>query len=147
MWSEVILSSSGRTDLSIHFQPSWPTTSECFSFTYGDRSLIISILGSFQLLLILIEDILTSISENNNFMIKIEPLTCICMIVFVMNFWAARSSKKFSFWLFRPTLRELGLFHPYFLCKCSFREISMIKMVILDQNKPMLLILKSKIKY
>ena len=24
-------SSSGRTDLAIHFQPSWPTTSECFS--------------------------------------------------------------------------------------------------------------------
>ena len=25
-------SSSGRTDLAIHFQPSWPTTSECFSY-------------------------------------------------------------------------------------------------------------------
>ena len=39
-------------------------------------------------------------------------------------------------------LLELGLFHPYFVCKCSFRKISMIIMVILDQNKPITLILK-----
>ena len=36
----------------------------------------------------------------------------------------------------------LGLFHPYFVCKCSFREISMIKIVILDQSKPISQILK-----
>ena len=48
----------------------------------------------------------------------------------------------FFFGLFRPNLHELGLFHPYFICKCSFREISIIKMVILDQSKPMSLILK-----
>ena len=41
-----------------------------------------------------------------------------------------------------PNLRELALFHPYFVCKCSFRKISMIKIVILDQSKPILLILK-----
>ena len=40
--------------------------------------------------------------------------------------------------------RIIGLFHPYFVCKCSFREISMIKMVILDQSKPISLILKIK---
>ena len=38
-------------------------------------------------------------------------------------------------------MRELMLFHPYFVCKCSFREISMIKIVILDQSKPISLIL------
>ena len=27
-------SSSGRTDLAIHFQPRWPLTSECFSYPY-----------------------------------------------------------------------------------------------------------------
>ena len=27
-------SSSGRTELGIHFQPGWPTTSECFSYPY-----------------------------------------------------------------------------------------------------------------
>ena len=53
-------------------------------------------------------------------------------------------SKKLSFALFRPNVHELGLFHPYFVCKFSFREISMIKMVILDQSKPISLILKIK---
>ena len=31
---------------------------------------------------------------------------------------------------------QLGLFHPYFVCKSSFRVISMIKIVILYQIKP-----------
>ena len=41
-------------------------------------------------------------------------------------------------------LHELELFHPYFECKCSFREISMIKIVILDQSKPISAILKTE---
>ena len=53
-----------------------------------------------------------------------------------MNFRAARNGKKLSFWLFRPNLQELVLFHPYFVRKCRFREISMIKIVILDKSKP-----------
>ena len=68
-------------------------------------------------------------------MMKIEPGTCILMFVCAMNFWAARNSQKLRFCLFRPNLCE-GLFLPYCVCKCSFREISMIKIVILDQNKP-----------
>ena len=55
-----------------------------------------------------------------------------------------------KFLSFRPNLRELGLFHPDFVCKRSFRVISMIKMVILDQSKPISTILKiekSKFKY
>ena len=60
------------------------------------------------------------------------------------EFWAARNGKKWSFGLLRPNLPQLGLFHPYFVCKCSFREISMIKIVILDQCKPISLILKIK---
>ena len=75
---------------------------------------------------------------------KIEPVTWIWMFVCVKNFSAARNSKKLSFGLFRHNLRELGLFHPYFVCKCSFREISIIQMVILDQSKPISLILKIK---
>ena len=55
---------------------------------------------------------------------------------------AARNGKKLSFGIFRHNLRELGLFHPYFVCKCSFRVISMLKIVILNQSKPILLILK-----
>ena len=76
-------------------------------------------------------------------MIKIEPwhvFECFC----AMNFWAARNNQKLNFGLFRPNLRELGLFHIYFVCKYSFREISVIKMVILDQSKPISLYLKIK---
>ena len=43
-----------------------------------------------------------------------------------------------------PYLPQLGLFHPHFLCKSSFRVISMIKMVIWDQSKPISLDLKIK---
>ena len=73
---------------------------------------------------------------------KIEPVACIWMFVCAIKFWVARNGKKWNFGLFRPNLCELGLFHPYFVCKYSFREISRIKIVILDQNKPILLILK-----
>ena len=54
-----------------------------------------------------------------------------------------KCQKKKKFGLFRPNLRELGFFHSVF-CICSFREISMIKVVILDQSKPISLILKIK---
>ena len=76
-------------------------------------------------------------------MMKIEHMTCIWMFVYAMNFWAARNGKKLNFSLFRPNLHESGLFHPYFVCKCSFREISMIK-IIFDQSKPISLYLKIK---
>ena len=50
-------------------------------------------------------------------------------------------SKKLILDFSIPTnLRELWLFHPYFVCKCRFREISMIKMFSLDQSKPILLL-------
>ena len=64
---------------------------------------------------------------------------CVCD-----EFWAAWNGKKWRFWLFRPNLPQLGLFHPYFVCKSSFRVILMIKMVILDQNKPISLIFEEK---
>ena len=75
---------------------------------------------------------------------KIEPVTCIWMFVCAVNFSAARNGKKWNFGLFRPNLCELGLFHPYFVNKFNFREISIIKIVILDQSKPISLILKIK---
>ena len=59
-------------------------------------------------------------------------------------------AKKLSFGLFTHNQPQLGLFHPYFVCKSSFRVISMIQMVILDQSKPLWLIFdkkKSKIQH
>ena len=52
--------------------------------------------------------------------------------------------KNEFFGLFRPNLPQLRLFHPYFVCKCIFREISMMKMVILNKNKQIWIILKNK---
>ena len=66
------------------------------------------------------------------------------MFMFTINFELPEMSKKLSFEFFRPNLPQLGLFHPYFLCKSSFRVISMIKMVIWDQSKPISLNLKIK---
>ena len=43
-----------------------------------------------------------------------------------------------------PNLPQLWLFHQYFVCKSSFRVISMLKMVILDQSKPIYLIFEEK---
>ena len=61
-----------------------------------------------------------------------------------MNLELPEMAKKWSFGLFRPNLPKLGWFHPYFESKSSFRVISMIKMVVLDQSKPISLILKNK---
>ena len=63
---------------------------------------------------------------------------CVCD-----KFWAARNAKKVKFWTFQAQPAS-GLFLPYFVCKSSFRVILMIKMVILDQCKPISLILKIK---
>ena len=72
----------------------------------------------------------------------------IWMFVCVMNFWAAWNGKNWNFRLFRPNLHEFRLLYLYFVCKCSFREISMINFLIWDQSKPILLILKiEKSKY
>ena len=87
------------------------------------------------------EDIVTNIKKNQ-FTMKIERVTCIWMFVSAMNIELPEMAKKWSLGLFRPNLPQLGLFHPYFVCKSSFRVISMIKMVIMDQSKPISLILK-----
>ena len=63
--------------------------------------------------------------------------------VYAMNF-ELPEDQKVKFWLFRPNLPQLGLFHKYFLCKSCFRGISMIKMGIWDQSKPIPLYLKIK---
>ena len=75
---------------------------------------------------------------------KIEPVTYIWMFVYAMNFELPEMVKKLSFGVFRPDLPQLGLFHPYFVSKTSLRVISMIKIVILDESKPIWLILKIK---
>ena len=65
---------------------------------------------------------------------------CVCNEFFGLPEIAKNEVFDFS----GTNLRELGLFHPYFVCKCSFREISMIKIIILNQNKLIWLILKNK---
>ena len=60
------------------------------------------------------------------------------------KFLSCQKWQKLNFGLFRPNLPQLGLFLLYFVCKCSFREILMIKIFFLDQNKQIWLILKNK---
>ena len=79
-------------------------------------------------------------------MMKIECVTFIWMFMLTINFELPEMSKKWSLGFFRPNLPQLGLFHPYFVCKSSFRVISMTKMVILYQSKPISLYLKIKSK-
>ena len=64
--------------------------------------------------------------------------------MFKMNFKLPEKAKKLSLGFVIPNLPQLGLFHPYFVNKSSFRVIRMIKIVILDQRKPISLYLKIK---
>ena len=63
------------------------------------------------------------------------------MFMFYDEFIAAINVKQWLL-IFQANLPQLGLFRPYFVGKSSFRAISMIKMVILDQSKPISLLLK-----
>ena len=67
-----------------------------------------------------------------------------CLIVWVCDEVLRQKWQKSEVLDFRPNLPPLEIFHPYFVCKSSFRVISMIKMVISDQSKPIKLILKNK---
>ena len=67
---------------------------------------------------------------------------CVCN-----EFLSCQKWQEIKFWTFEAQparVIKLGLFHPYFVCKCSFRKISMIKTAILDQNKPIWVIFKIK---
>ena len=64
----------------------------------------------------------------------------IWMFVFAINFELPEMSKKWTSNFSGPNLPQLGLFHPFFEGKSNFRVISMIKIVILDQTKPISLI-------
>ena len=77
---------------------------------------------------------------------KIEPVTYIWIFVYAMNFEQPEMAKKWRFGLFRPNLPQLGLLHTYFVCKSSSRVISMIKMAILDESKPISLIFEKQNK-
>ena len=107
-----------------------------------DRLLINSFFLTFQLLLILIRGIVTSIKKKLRW--KSSPwhvFECLSMRwILSCQKWP----KKWSFRLFIHNLPQLGLFDPYFVCKWSFRVISMLKIVILDQSKPITQILKNK---
>ena len=108
----------------------------------GITAAIISIFWQFQLLLILIDYFVTSIYKK---LIYDENWAC----DMYLNVWVCdeflssqKWQKKWRFGLFRPNLPQLGLFHPSFVCQSNFRVISMIKMVVWDQNKPIWLCLK-----
>ena len=75
---------------------------------------------------------------------KIENVTCIWMFVYGMIFKLPEMAKNEVLGFSGPTCVSWGYFIQYFVCKCSFREISMITMVILDQSKPLSLYLKIK---
>ena len=75
---------------------------------------------------------------------KIDLVTCIWMFVYAINFSAPRNEKKLIFDFSGPSCVSYRYFIWYFVCKYSFREISMTKMVILDQSKPISQILKNK---
>ena len=66
------------------------------------------------------------------------------MFMYAMNFELPQMATKMKFLIFQGQHASVGLFHPYFICKSSFIIISMIKNVILDQSKPISLILKNK---
>ena len=82
--------------------------------------------------------------KKNQIMMKIEPVTCIWMFGYAINFELKDMAKKWSFRLFMPNLPELSTLKNLPVCKSSFRVISMIKIVILDQSKPISVILKNK---
>ena len=77
-------------------------------------------------------------------MMKIERVTFIWTFTFTMNFELPEMSKKWSYGFFRPNLPQLWLFHQYFVCKSSFRVISMIKMVIFGSKYANLVIFENK---
>ena len=59
------------------------------------------------------------------------------------DFWAPRNGKKVKFWTFQAQPASVRVISSiFFYIKSSFRVISKIKMVILNQNKPILLYLK-----
>ena len=66
------------------------------------------------------------------------------MFVYAMIFELPEMAQKWSLGFFRPNLPQLGLFHPYFVSKSSFRVTPMITMVIMEQSKPISLYLKIK---
>ena len=74
---------------------------------------------------------------------KIEPVTCIWMFGYAMNFELPEMARKWSFRLFTPNLPS-ELFHSYFVCKVALEWFQWQKIVILDQNKPKSQILKNK---
>ena len=75
---------------------------------------------------------------------KIERMTCIWMFVYAINFELPEITIKWNLGFFRSNLPQLGLFHSYFVSKSSFRVISMIKIIILDESKPISLFFKIK---
>ena len=75
---------------------------------------------------------------SENWTLDMNLNVCACYA-----FWAPRNGKRWSFGLFKPNLPQ-GYFFHIFLCKSSFRVLSKIKIVILDQSKPISLYLKIK---
>ena len=96
----------------------------------------------FQFLLILIEDIVTSISKKKSIHDANWASDKYLSVSVCDKFWAARNGKKVKFGTFQAQPTSVRVISYIFVCKKFFRVISMIKMVILDQSKPISLYLK-----
>ena len=97
------------------------------------------------MLVILIENILTSIPKKKE--IYDENWTCnMNLNVWIGNkFLSSQKWQKIKFGTFQNQPVWVGIVSSsFFGCKCSFREISMIKIIILDQSNPIFPILKIK---
>ena len=71
-------------------------------------------------------------------------VSCIWMFLYAIIFELPEMAKIEILDFSGPTCVSSGYFLQYFICKCSFREISMKKCLILDQSKSILLYLKIK---
>ena len=68
---------------------------------------------------------------------------CVCH-----EFFKLPEMAKMKFWTFQAFIIVVGYFIQYFICKCSFREISMVKKINKkNQSKPIFENKKIFLKY
>ena len=77
---------------------------------------------------------------DENWAVDMYLNVCVCNEFLSSQKWQKNEILDFS----GTTCASLGYFIQYFVCKCSFRKILTIKMVILYQSKPISLYLKIK---
>ena len=112
--------------------------------TWGDRWVINSCFLDFSIVIDSYRLHCYEHLKKINLRWKLSPwhvFECLCVRwILSCQKWQKNEVLDFS----GPTCMSYGYFIQYFVCKCSFKEISMIKMVILDKSKPISLILKNR---